>query len=283
MVQKLGFLYLVYVHATSILKSCLRFFKKISRTQSHVNIEYNEGHWNKILTEKKWKQFKTLEEYIYHGDNGKIVCLLKGEYVRMNRQDYYRARDRELADYVLRYLYEDGGTIVEIGSGTGRNLFALACMIPKAKFLGLDIADNGIKAGREIAEHFGMQDRFEFDRLDLIDGNHPNFKKLAGKKAFSFFCLEQIPTEISRVMNNILNSDLKSLAHIEPNTYHLNLLRPTDWANYIYIKSVDYQTDLPHCLATLQNEKKIKILEQKPVGFAPTVQNRGLLSVWTRV
>lgn len=282
MTQELGFFSLFYFHVGSILKSCLRFLKNISRTQNHVNTEYNEGHWNRILTEKKWKQYKTLVDYVYQGDNSKIICLLDGKYVRMNRQDYYRARDRELADYVLRYIYDDGGTIVEIGSGTGRNLFGLACLIPNAKFLGLDIADNGIKAAREIAEHFGMQNRFEFDKLDLIDGHHPNFKKLAGKKAFSFFCLEQIPTEISRVMNNIFNSGLVSLVHIEPNIYHLDLSRPTDWANYIYIKSVDYQTDLPKCLETLQNEKKIKILEQKPVGFAPTIQNRGLLSVWTR-
>lgn len=175
-------------------------------------------------------------------------------------------------------------TIVEIGSGTGYNVFALSCIFPDLKFVGLDISEKGIQASREITEHFKITDRFDFAILDLTDLNHPGFKKLQNAFILSYFCLEQLPTSISKVISNIIAAaNVKMAVHIEPNIVHLHLTNPLDWANYVYIKSVNYQTDLHECLAQLHESKKLKILSEKSFRFAPTVQNRGLVSIWERL
>ena len=52
-----------------------------------------------------------------------------------------------------------GGTIAEVGCGTGQHLIQLAKCFPEARLVGIDIDPTGIKVARSVVENAGLSDR----------------------------------------------------------------------------------------------------------------------------
>ena len=111
---------------------------------------------------------------------------------------------------------------------------------------GFDISPNGIAAGREIADHFALSDKISLDRIDLTDAADPNLAAIAGEAAFTYFCIEQIPYDVRKVVENIIAAKPKRVINIEPTTELLDLTHPRDLVSLVYIRSVDYQTQALH-------------------------------------
>jgi SAM-dependent methyltransferase len=66
----------------------------------------------------------------------------------------------------LKERLDSGGTILEVGCGTGRHLLRLSKAFPKARCVGVDIDPTGIRAARAAAEKAGVA-----DRVQLIEGD----------------------------------------------------------------------------------------------------------------
>ena len=125
---------------------------------------------------------------------------------------------------------------------------------------GLDISPNGIKAGREIADRFGLSDRISFDRIDLTDPSDPNLSEITGKVVLTYFCIEQIPYDVGKVIDNIIAARPKRVVNVEPTIEMLNLAHPRDLVSLLYIRSVDYQTKLFSTLDELERQGRIRIV-----------------------
>jgi len=68
----------------------------------------------------------------------------------LTRKYYLLGRDQMIADLGV----PDGGRVLEIGCGTGRNLIAIARRYPQATAVGLDISEAMLEtASRQIARH----------------------------------------------------------------------------------------------------------------------------------
>ena len=107
---------------------------------------------------------------------------------------------------------------MELGTGYGYNLFSLSLNHPDWTFKGFDISPNGIAAGREIADHFGLSDKVSFGRIDLTDAADPSLAEIEGETAFTYFCIEQIPYDVRKVVENIIAAKPKRVINIEPTT-----------------------------------------------------------------
>jgi SAM-dependent methyltransferase len=239
--------------------------------------EYDIGHWARARRERAWERAANLEEFLIGERSDMIVARVEGVPTRLPCREYYRYRLRALPQLVTRHLE---GEIVELGCGTGYNLFALAFACPDRHFIGFDISPNGIETGRAIAQHFGLAGRIRFDFLDLTKAGDPNFKLLDGRSCFTFFCLEQIPYSIDAVVRNIASARPRRVLHVEPSTELLDLRRPGDWANYVFVKSMDYQSDLFRLLPRLAAAGELRVVEVDRAAFAPTLQNSGFIAVW---
>ena len=71
------------------------------------------------------------------------------------RKYYLLGRDRMLDELAV----PDGGTVLEPGCGTGRNLILAARRYPKARFFGFDISSEMLKTARTSIERAGLSDR----------------------------------------------------------------------------------------------------------------------------
>jgi S-adenosylmethionine-diacylgycerolhomoserine-N-methlytransferase len=95
----------------------------------------------------------------------------------LTRKPYLLGRDRLIAELGLAA----GGTVLEMGCGTGRNLIAVARAYPKAELYGFDISEEMLKTATAAVSRAGLA-----DRIRLAQGDATAFDAAAvfGRAAF---------------------------------------------------------------------------------------------------
>ncbi|MBL0924059.1 MAG: class I SAM-dependent methyltransferase [Sphingomonadaceae bacterium] len=80
----------------------------------------------------------------------------------LTRRYYLLGRDRLIAEIDV----PEGGTVLEIGCGTGRNLTQIAKKWPQARLYGLDISQEMLKSAALNLRRAGCLDRTQLERSD---------------------------------------------------------------------------------------------------------------------
>ena len=253
--------------------------RRVKRTADIVDSEYNSLHWQRTLSEKAWMKAASIDDFLVPKNPAQGLRKVDNRICRVAAEDYYRYRAWALGELLARHTA--GATeIVELGAGCGINLLSLHLYHPDWQLRGFDIAPNGIAAGREIAAHYGLSDRLSLDRIDLTDGNDLNYAAITDKVVFTYFCIEQIPYDVHEVVDNIIAAKPKRVINIEPTTELLNLANPRDIVSFLYIRSVDYQTQLFSTLDDYERQGRVRIIARERMPFAPTIHNDGFLYCW---
>jgi hypothetical protein len=267
-------------YAVDVAKSIYRLImRRVERTADVVDSEYNLLHWQKVFANKAWLNAKDLADFLAPADLTLRLRKVNNQILRIDAQRYYQYRTGALGELIARHC---GGArqIVELGAGYGYNLFSLHLSHPDWTLKGFDISASGIAAGREIATHFGLADKISLDRIDLTDTADPNLSAIAGEVVFTYFCIEQIPYDVRKVIDNIIAAKPKRVINIEPTTELLKLTLPRDLVSLAYIRSVDYQTQLFSTLDKLERDGRIRIIARERMPFAPSINNDGFLCCW---
>ena len=270
----------VITYSVDVAKSVYRLIlRRMERTQDEVNSEYNLLHWQKILSKKAWLKARDIPDFLAPPETTERLRKVDNQILRISAQKYYQYRIGALGDLIERHC---GGAkwVVELGTGYGYNLFSLHHSHPDWTLKGFDISPNGITAGREIADRFGISDKISLGRIDLTDASDPNLTAIAGKLVLTYFCIEQIPYDVRKVIDNIIATKPKRVINIEPTTELLELFRPRDLVSLFYIRSVDYQTQLFTTLNELERQGRIRIIARERMPFAPSINNDGFLYCW---
>lgn len=263
--------------ALDIARSLARLALRRRRTAARVAAEYNDGAWTKALNDGVWQDARSLDEFLAGTDLHPMVARLHGTAVRIPRQEYYRWRMDALR--VIAQATIPDGPVVELGSGIGINLFTLAADRRLTPLLGLDISPIGANVGRQVAEHFRIRN-LSFGEIDLTDMRHPGFKEVVDTTVLTYYCLEQLPNDLERVVRSIAAGAPRRVVHIESAA---GLLRPTrlaDAATAIYVRSMDYQRSLVATLDRLARQGVVRLIRSERMMWGPTLHNDPALIVW---
>lgn len=108
----------------------------------------------------------------------------------VTRKYYLLGRDRLIAEMDV----PDGGTVLEIGCGTGRNLAKLGRVWPECRLYGLDISAEMLKSAASNVAQANMQKRTTLARGDAT---HFDAETLFGRRKFDrimfSYALSMIP------------------------------------------------------------------------------------------
>lgn len=90
-------------------------------------------------------------------------------------------------------LLPQGGTVVDLGCGSGRLLARLARGRPDARIVGLDLSEPMLETGRRLLDQEGLADRVELRRGDIttFDSELPEQPDVVSCN----FALHQLPSE----------------------------------------------------------------------------------------
>ncbi|MEI9415952.1 class I SAM-dependent methyltransferase [Mesorhizobium sp. Cs1321R2N1] len=83
----------------------------------------------------------------------------------LTRKYYLLGRDRMIAGLDV----PQGGTVLELGCGTGRNIILAARAYPDARFFGLDISAEMLETAGTAIDREGLSDRVTLARGDATD------------------------------------------------------------------------------------------------------------------
>lgn len=83
----------------------------------------------------------------------------------LTRKYFLFGRDHLIADLGV----PDGGTVLEVACGTGRNLVVAARRYPNARFFGFDISSEMLKSARANVARAGFGDRITLAQGDATD------------------------------------------------------------------------------------------------------------------
>ncbi len=108
----------------------------------------------------------------------------------LTRKYYLLGRDRLIRDLAP----PPGGTVIEIGCGTGRNLIAAARAWPDARYFGIDISEAMLETARAKVAAAGLSDRITLAQGDATAFDAPAlFGVTAFDRVFQSYTLSMIP------------------------------------------------------------------------------------------
>ncbi len=267
------------LYLQDLARSSARLLLRHARTHDQVTAEYHSGRWHQTLEDRAWLRAPDLCAFLVGTNTSVRIAKVDGRIVQIPTNEYYRLRLRALTDLIAAQA-TDGSEIVELGCGAGYNLLSLAAAGRPGRLAGFDISENAIEAARATAERFGLADRMRFGLIDLTEAHHPSFRQIAGKTVFTYFAIEQVPRAVEDVLENILGHRPTRVIHMEPTTELLEPWKPLDLLNYIYVKSMDYQTRLFTAVERLAASGRIRILARRRLPWAPTIHNDGFMVTW---
>lgn len=106
------------------------------------------------------------------------------------RKHYLLGRDRLIDELAL----PDGGTVLELGCGTARNIALAARRYPRARFFGLDISSEMLATARRTLEREGIAGRVTLARGDATAFDaHALFGRRRFDRVFISYALSMIP------------------------------------------------------------------------------------------
>lgn len=248
------------------------------RSRHQVASDYDQGEWRDVLRECRWERCVSLEDYVLSTESRPITALVGGKLARISTRDYYAYRTQRLVETLQRFA-ADVDSLVEIGSGAGRNLFALAYGGRWPRLLGLELSPTGREVTRTVAQRFSL-DSIETEHIDLLDPSSAGFARLRGATVFSFYCLEQLPAHTQEVLDNLLKAGVRRVIHIEPTPELFAYSSLKDLATISYIWRQDYQRTIVSVARQMEREGRIRVLAIERLDFAPSCRNDPTLVVW---
>ena len=251
------------------------------RSRTQVTSDYDLGQWSDELHARGWEKCANLDDYLLHRKAKPMKALVNGRLTRLSASEYYTYRTKLLAD-VLAEESAGSDTLIELGSGTGRNLFTLSQTGHWKRLTGLELSSTGRDVLRSIAGHFKVQN-VDCERIDLLDPQSEGFARLKGATVFTFYCLEQLPSYTEKVLRNLAEAGVKRVIHIEPTLELFHWWSIRDLATIMYVWRQDYQRTLVRSVSALEQAGIARVKKVRRLNFAPTCRNDPTLIVWDPV
>lgn len=253
--------------------------RPITRDPHQVADEYDDGHWSSIAKQAAWRNAPSLAAFLRPDAKDARLALMDGQLVSISTIDYYRWRAEALRT-VIGELLGDQTELVEIGAGTGHNLFTLSeAPCPWARLLGLDISPTGISVVKDIASHFSIAS-VDADALDLGDARHHGWQLVRARNVFTHYCMEQLADRLDQAVENLIAAGPRRVVHIETLSELMDPSSARDRATRAWVRRMDYQTRLLTILRRHEAQGRITITRVERLNYAPTPRYDACLVSW---
>jgi tRNA G46 methylase TrmB len=165
-----------------------------------------------------------------------------------------RARERLLARLVetVRSRVKTGQTVIEFGSGDGRNLLYLRTLFPDIHFVGLELSPSSVQLSNFAAEKFKVTG-VEFIQADVTQPLPVQLGNRDVGLIYSSFALEQMPRIFEGAILNMFALSPTAMVLFEPipEVWPLNL---RGLVGRLRVKTIDRLQNFPAVVERLTHE-----------------------------
>jgi hypothetical protein len=168
---------------------------------------------------------------------------------------------------------------VELGCGTGLNLFVLRKYFKNKKLTGCDWSP----ASQKIVDQINCKTASEINSVNLDLSTMRGWNNIifdSNTGILTVHAFEQIGSNIDRVLSKILKLRPKICVHLEPIIELYNKKKKFDKIAIDYHTKRNYLTGFYSKLNEMQNKEEIEIVKVCRTGFGSTFQEAYTLIVW---
>ena len=279
-------------------------FHRSARTPEQIQSEYNEG-WHKQALDK-WNEYvesnttvrpsrfyRSWDNFILQSmfATADVYGVSKDEHLISVNQELFAANwssvtalyDNLLVDVVERYVDQFGAkTLVELGCGSGRNLFKLYEKVGIQRLVGGDICSNAVTLGKCVSETCSIDGEFQifdFYAEDCVtritDGITDEYLLMTSH------AIEQVQVEKTSIVEQILALPVKPAAviHFEP------LVHRDDTSFFrrmhrSYTEMNSYNTDLLEVIRHHESQGAVEVLDCTRSVIGTAAFNPTSVLVW---
>ncbi len=184
-------------------------FRHTYRTSKFVRKEYDSLRGQQLakLASTNW------DSYISFPKGDMDFVLIGDRVIWGDLQVTQKPLLSRLTEIVSHYCSK-GGTVIEFGSGDGRNLLFLKKCFPNLNFIGLELSSVSVELSYEATRKFGLDVNFYTCNVceELPKLPPPRDVHLV----FSLAALEQMPRLFPAAVKNMLASSSRSVVFLEP-------------------------------------------------------------------
>ncbi|HGC5899975.1 TPA: hypothetical protein ACKJVB_002512 [Legionella pneumophila] len=279
-------------------------WQKSERTTKEVLDEYNNVWYKNALREwenysnahqspSKARFFRVLDNIIYNQmlQNFEIYGISSDEHLISINRELYTAKwsvisalyDNFLIDILESYtnLYNIH-TLVELGCGTGKNLFNAYSKLSINQIIGAEICPNAVELGNKISNQCNIDGKFKiFDYFQPNDIYEITCEISDKYMIFTSHSIEQIEFEKTNFIEQILKlkHPPEVIIHFEPifdatdsNFFHK--------LHHVYTQKNLYNSDLLNVLQKYETEGYIKIIDMQKDIFGLSAFNPTSIIAW---
>ena len=277
----------------------LKYFIPKAQEQSELLIEVSQSL-------DKLRQYPSLDQRIENWDKRWNYTLdrIKTEGVNINslRPTYFGNRllrldgqfilapddnfEFDMHVSILRVLFEhylsEIDLFIELGCGTGLNLFLLSQMFPTGNFWGGDWAS----ASQKILSLITQETKTNINSFNFNFKNMGKFEQINLPKRsaiLTIHALEQVGSKFENTLKFILEQNVELVFHIEPLIELYNQESELDNVALIYHRHLNYLTGYLPEIRRLEKAGDIEILECRRLGFGGTWHEAYGLLVWRHI
>ena len=154
-----------------------------------------------------------LDTYVFGDPSGMDFGLVDDQVVYGAIQEPRRRVLEAIESRLRPFLQNNRGTIVEFGSGNGRNLIALKKKYPAASLVGFELSPRSVLLARQAADYFELD--IGFYEANTCGESLPSLPKDVAA-CFSCHALEQMPRIFPRAVENMLKLTRFEVLMLEP-------------------------------------------------------------------
>lgn len=198
------------------------------------------------------------------------VQRLNGKLVRGVGKNYERDMLYALMDSLAKKYLSKSKYVVELGCGTGHNLWRIKAINPKAVLTGADWT----KSSNKMVEAQG------FIPYNLDFFNPP--KKILGEghAFYSVAALEQAGTNYKKLVSWLLKNKPEIVVHIEPIPELLDSTKLLDYLSIQYMSKRKYLKGYLTYLEELEKKGEIEIIESRRSGIGSFLIDGYSVIIW---
>jgi len=239
-----------------------------------------EKGWGEVLsTVKNSSQFSSdllLPQYF----KKETITRLFGDYVVSKDDNFEYNLDQAFRCAVFSKYLVGQKRIVEIGSGTGNSQYLLSQLCsPSTELVGSDWATPSLELLKAISDSVQRPIEPVLFNMLTLEG-YDNLKIDSDTAVFTVHTLEQLGKSHKPLLDSLLASKPRICVHIEPIK---ELYDSTSLMDYLAIKYHDVRNYLDGWLTALkelQQDNKIKILEEKRIQMGNKFHDAYNLVIW---
>jgi SAM-dependent methyltransferase len=236
-----------------------------------------ERGWAEILeaVETHGLSYEILKpQYFRHG-----IMRFCGDYIGVEGESFEFLFCHLLKLALYREFLAENDKVVELGCGTGANIYLMLRLFPEIDAIGCDWAEPAQRIVARIAEALGARARGVNLDLFTLEGVEA-IGDLEDAVVLTIHALEQLGTDFQPVLDLLLNGKPRLCIHVEPIEDFYDRKNLFDYLGCRYHTQRAHLSGFWPALARLEQEERIEILHARRIPLGNVYHEPYSVIVW---